>query len=74
MVKRVQLQGHSTSSGKTYARYRRSHDTVRDIDARRMYRMRGSDNGFLQLLISCRNLAATDPRDKVFALLGLGHL
>ena len=73
VIKRVQFTGRSADSSAIYSTYRLSDHCVTYIDSVRDDKLRDVKTNLLYLLIRTRDRAATDPRDKVFALLGLGH-
>ncbi|MCJ1230814.1 hypothetical protein MMC12_007488 [Toensbergia leucococca] len=74
VIKRVKFAGLSTSGEASYAEHRLSCELVTQMDHVRNYQKQGQQRvNFFHLLMSCRNRAATDSRDKIFALLGLGY-
>ena len=73
VIRRVQFTGRAADSSPIYGRHRLGGDGVTYIDSIRDQKLRDIKSNLLYLLMHTRSRAATDPRDKVFALLGLGH-
>ena len=72
-IRRVEFTGPSPKSNVTFSQRWLSGDSVTYIESIRAGKFQDNKTNLLYLLINTRSREATDPRDKVFALLGLGH-